>query len=325
MSNTTKEIKEVISAELKLFNEEFNRSMKSDIPLLNVVTKYVLKRKGKQIRPILVFLSAKLIGEVNKSTYVAATLMEIVHTATLIHDDVIDDAHERRGFLSINALWKSKIAVLLGDYMLSKSLQIAVENKEFDIMEITNDSVQGMIKGELLQIQKTRKLNITEEEYFSIIEKKTATLLAACTGSGARSVTSDKDTIEKMKLFGRYIGIAFQIKDDLFDYEKNSFTGKPAGNDIQEKKLTLPLIYSLYNAEKKEQKEILKLINKKSSNRDTYQRVIEFVHKHNGVKYTRNKMMEYKDKSLEVLHQFEDNESRKSLEKLVNYIVERKK
>lgn len=325
MKYKSKDIKEVIGTELKQFNKEFDRSMKSNIPLLNIVTNYILKRKGKQIRPILVFLSAKLIGEVNRSTHVAATLMEIVHTATLIHDDVIDDAHERRGFLSINALWKSKIAVLLGDYMLSKSLQIAVENKEYEIMEITNDSVQEMIKGELLQLQKTRKLNITEEEYFSIIEKKTATLLAACTGSGARSVTTDKSVVDKMKLFGRYIGIAFQIKDDLFDYEKDSSTGKPAGNDIQEKKLTLPLIHSLYNADKKERKEIIKLINKKSSKRDTYQRVIQFVHKHNGVEYTRDKMIEYKEKSLEVLVQFDDNESRKTLEKLVNYIVERKR
>lgn len=322
---TTQEINTVIKDELKRFNNEFNASMKSDIRLLNIVTSYLLKRKGKQIRPVLVFLSAKLNGTVNKSTYIAAMLMEIIHTATLVHDDVIDDAHERRGFLSINALWRSKIAVLLGDYMLSKSLQIAVENKEFDIMAITNDSVQEMIKGELLQIQKTRKLNITEEEYFSIIEKKTATLLAACTGSGTRSVTSDEKIVNKMKLFGMEIGTAFQIKDDLFDYEKGSLIGKPVGNDIQEKKLTLPLIHSLEKASKSESKKIIKLINKKASKRDTYKEVIQFVHKHHGVEYARTKMIEYRDKSLEILKEFPNNESRKSLEKLVNYIVERKK
>lgn len=323
--NPVKDIKSAIYQELKEFNTEFSASMKSDVSLLNIVTNYLLKRKGKQIRPILVFLSAKLIGEVNRSTHVAAMLMEIVHTATLVHDDVIDDAHERRGFLSINALWRSKIAVLLGDYFLSKSLQIAVENKEFAIMEITNASVQEVIKGELLQIQKTRKLNITESEYFSIIEKKTATLLAACTGSGARSVTDDIKIVEQLKDFGMNIGIAFQIKDDLFDYEENSKTGKPVGNDIQEKKLTLPLIHALENTGKSEKKEIIRLINKKASKKETFSKVYDFVHQNQGVTYARSKMMEYRDKSLAILEDFSDNEAKKSLIKLVNYIVERKK
>lgn len=323
--DTVKEIKSVIKQELADFNEEFSKSMKSDIALLNIVTNYLLRRKGKQIRPLLVFLSAKLIGEVNKSTHVAAMLMEIVHTATLVHDDVVDDAHERRGFLSINALWRSKIAVLLGDYLLSKSLQITVENKEFSIMEITNSSVQEVIKGELLQIQKTRKLNITEEEYFSIIEKKTAALLSACTGSGARSVTSDIEIVDKLKTFGMHIGIAFQIRDDLFDYEENPKTGKPVGNDIKEKKLTLPLIHSLENADRSERKKIIHLIHKKSSKQDTFKKVYEFVHQHNGVNYTQEKMMEYKNKALEILNGFPNNDAKMALEKLVQYIVERKK
>ncbi len=323
--DAVKEIKYSINQELTEFHKKFSASMKSDIALLNIVTNYLLKRKGKQIRPILVFLAAKLIGEVNQSTHVAAMLMEIIHTASLVHDDVIDDAHERRGFLSINALWRSKIAVLLGDYLLSKSLQIAVENKEFAIMEITNDSVQEMIKGELLQIQKTRKLNITETEYFSIIEKKTATLLAACTASGARSVTADMKTVEKLKNLGINIGIAFQIKDDLFDYEKNSKTGKPIGNDIKEKKLTLPLIYSLEQANKSEKRNIIHLINKKGSKRDTFSKIYDFVHEKNGVHYACKKMMEYRDNSLAILNDFPDSEAKKALEQLVNYIVERKK
>jgi octaprenyl-diphosphate synthase len=323
--NSLNKIKSPIYQDLTEFEEKFSSSMKSEISLLNIVTNYLLKRKGKQIRPILVFLSAKLVGEVNKSTHVAAMLMEIVHTATLVHDDVIDDANERRGFLSINALWRSKIAVLLGDYLLSKSLQIAVENKEFAIMEITNNSVQQVIKGELQQIQKTRKLNITESEYFSIIEKKTATLLAACTGSGARSVTEDRNIVDKLKDFGMNIGIAFQIKDDLFDYEENSKTGKPKGNDIQEKKLTLPLIHALDNATKSEKRKIIRLINKKSSKKDTFKQIYEFVHSNHGDSYARSKMMEFKEKSLSILEDFSDSDAKNSLTDLVNYIVERKK
>lgn len=322
---TTEEIKKVISSELKEFNHEFSKSMKSNISLLNIVTNYLLKRKGKQIRPVLVFLCAKLIGVPGKSTQIAASLIELLHTATLVHDDVVDDANERRGFLSINALWKSKIAVLLGDYLLAKGLLLSVQHKEYDILEITSEAVREMSEGELLQIQKTRKLNITEEEYFEIITKKTATLLAACTASGARSVTDDKEIIQKMKDFGLNLGIAFQIKDDLFDYEKGSVTGKPKGNDIKEKKLTLPLIHALENTNTKRKKQILKLISKKSSKRNTYDAVFEFVHEEKGVEYAQNKMSEYKNKSLSILSEFQESESRNSLEKLVNYIVDRKK
>lgn len=323
--STLDEIKQVIKAELKQFDQEFHSSMKSNIPLLNIVINYLLRRKGKQIRPILVFLSAKLISEVTASTYTAAKLVELLHTATLVHDDVVDDSNERRGFFSINALWRSKIAVLLGDYLLSRGLLVALQSNEFDLLRISNEAVQEMIEGEILQIQKTRKLNITEDEYFEIIRKKTATLLASCTANGARSVTDNPEIVSKMKEFGINLGIAFQIKDDLFDYEKTSIIGKPKGNDIKEKKLTLPLIASLNNCEKKKRKEIINLINKKSSKRDTYNRVFEFVHENKGLEYATQKMYEYRDNSLKILYSFPQNDVRDSMEKLINYVVERKK
>ncbi|MBN1118160.1 MAG: polyprenyl synthetase family protein [Bacteroidales bacterium] len=323
--NTVKEIQQVVKEELKVFNTKFDDSMKSKIPLLNIVTNYLRRRKGKQVRPLLVFLSAKLIDEVSESTYTAAILIELLHTSTLVHDDVVDDAHERRGFLSINALWRSKIAVLLGDFLLAKGLLISIENNEFDLLKITSEAVQEMIEGEMHQLQKTRKLNLSEEEYFEIITQKTATLLASCTSSGARSVTKDLEKIALMKEFGLNLGIAFQIKDDLFDYEANSVTGKPKGNDIKEKKLTLPLIAALNNSPKNEKRKIINLINKKSSKRDTYMQVIKFVNEYNGIDYARNKMFEFRDKALSNLESFKDSDSKKALIALVNYIVERRK
>ncbi len=316
-------IKLPVSEELNRFNKLFSKTMKSKVPLLNIITNYVLKRKGKQIRPLLVFLTAKVIGDITNSTYTAATLIELLHTATLVHDDVVDDSYERRGFLSINALWKSKIAVLLGDYLLAKGLLISVETKEYEILEIVSDAVKEMSEGELLQIQKAKNLNISEEEYFEIIRKKTATLIAACAASGARSVTKDKKEIEKMKEFGIKIGIAFQIKDDLFDYEKTTITGKPKGNDIQERKLTLPLIVSLSNANSSERKEILKLISKKSSKRLTYSKIYDFVHKNGGLDYAHEKLIENRDQALNILKEFAPNEALDSLIMLVNFIVER--
>jgi octaprenyl-diphosphate synthase len=299
--------------------------MKSNIPLLNIVTNYLLRRKGKQIRPMLVLLSAKLISGVTNSTYIAAKLIELLHTATLVHDDVVDDSNERRGFLSINALWRSKLAVLLGDYLLSRGLLTALESGEFDLLRITSEAVREMSEGEILQMQKTRKLNLTEEEYFEIIRKKTATLLSSCTASGARSVTSDEQIVGKMKEFGINLGIAFQIKDDLFDYEKTTITGKPKGNDIKEKKLTLPLIAALHNCDKKKRTEIIRLINKKSSKRDTYSTVFKFVHEYKGIEYATQKMYEFHKNSIKILHEFPQNEVRDALEKLMNYVVERKK
>jgi octaprenyl-diphosphate synthase len=322
---TTKKIKAIISTELEDFNKEFSKSMKSKVPLLNIITNYVLRRKGKQIRPVLVFLAAKIIDTPNKPTQIAASLVELLHTATLVHDDVVDDAMERRGFLSINALWRSKIAVLLGDYLLSKGLLLAVEYKQFELLEIVSEAVKEMSEGELLQLQKTRKLNITEKEYFEIITKKTATLLAACTASGARSVTNDIQQIEKMKQIGLNLGIAFQIKDDLFDYEKTSITGKPKGNDIKEKKLTLPLIFALESAPHKTRKEIINLIHKTSSKRNTYDTIYKFVHEYNGVDYSKKKLEEYKQNALALLKDFPASEALESMKELVNYIVERKK
>ncbi len=323
--DTINKIKEVIKDDLKLFNKDFSKTMKSNVPLLDIITKYQLRRKGKQIRPILVFLSAKLIGTPNESTSVAASLIELLHTATLVHDDVVDDAMERRGFLSINALWRSKVAVLLGDYLLSRGLLLTVEKKKYELLEIVSEAVKEMSEGELMQIQKTRKLNITESEYFDIITKKTATLLAACTACGARSVTTNEEIIEKMKTIGTNLGIAFQIKDDLFDYESNTFTGKPKGNDIKEKKLTLPLIAALNNAPSSEQKNIKRLINKSSSKRNTYTTVIDFVQKYKGVDYAKEKMNEYKIKAIDLVEEFPPNEASTSLKELIKYITERAK
>jgi octaprenyl-diphosphate synthase len=323
--NELNSISKSVSSELKEFSEIFRKSMKSDVPLLNIITNFLLRRKGKQIRPLLVFLTAKLNGKVTSSTYSAASLIELLHTATLIHDDVVDESFERRGFLSINAIWKSKIAVLLGDYLLSRGMLLAVAHKEYDILHIVSDAVREMSEGELLQIQKSRKLNLSEEDYLKIIHKKTATLIAACTACGARSVTTEEAIISKMRIFGENLGIAFQIKDDLFDYESMTFAGKPKGNDIQEKKLTLPLIFSLANADIIKKRKIIHLINTMSSNSDTYKKVFEFVHEQKGVEYARKKMMEYHEVSMKILDSYPESDTRKSLKLLVDYIVERKK
>jgi len=311
--------------ELKQFDKTFADTMRSNIPLLNIIINYVIRQKGKKIRPLLIFLSAKLNGNINDSTYTAASLAELLHTATLIHDDVVDESYERRGFLSINALWKSKIAVLFGDYLLAKGLMLSVKKQEYEMLGIFTNAVSEMIEGELLQIQKSRKLDLCEEEYFDIIRKKTAALIAACTASGAHSVTNNPGKIELMKEFGLKIGQAFQIKDDLFDYEKHSLIGKPKGNDIQEKKLTLPLIASLEKASKEEKQKIKNLINKKSSKRTTYKYVFEFVHQYKGVEYARNKMYSLHDQAIEMLMSYPESEVRSSMVDLVNFIVERNK
>ncbi len=323
--STLNKISAPVQTELKKFDKVFSAIMKSKIPLLNIITNYVIRRKGKQIRPLLIFLSAKLNGEVNDSTYTAASLAELLHTATLIHDDVVDESFERRGFLSINAIWKSKIAVLLGDFLLSKGMILSVEKKEYEILGIFSGAVREMIEGELFQIQKSRKLNICEEEYFDIIRKKTATLISACTESGTRSVTEDFEKIQLMKEFGLKIGIAFQIKDDLFDYETHSLIGKPKGNDIQEKKLTLPLIASLDKASRNEKRRIIMLINKKSSKRDTYNEVFQFVHQNKGVEYAKEKMYTLHEEAQQILMKYPESQIRSVMIDLVNYIVERNK
>ncbi len=324
MSNI-KEIKALIGPEMKEFEGFFKKAVKTKVPLLDIVMNYIIRRKGKQMRPMFVFLTAKLIGEVNNSTYTAATLIELMHTATLVHDDVVDDADKRRGFFSINALWKSKIAVLTGDFLLSKGLLLAIENKEFELLEIVSEAVKEIAEGELLQIEKSRKLDITEETYFEIIYKKTATLIASCTASGAKSAKANDGEMQKLKEFGKYAGIAFQIKDDLFDYQKTNLTGKPTGNDIQEKKMTLPLIYALNNSDKSEKRKILKIIQRHNSNKEKVGEVIDFVKSKGGLKYTEQKMLEYKDKAIEILVDFLESPAKKALTNLVEYITTRDK
>jgi octaprenyl-diphosphate synthase len=324
MSSVDK-IKAPIASEMKTFEKEFRSTMKTKVPLLNIITNYILRRNGKQMRPMFVFLSAKLNGEINYSTYSAASLIELMHTATLIHDDVVDEAYQRRGFFSINALWKNKIAVLVGDYLLSRGLLLAVNNKEFKLLEIVSEAVKEMSEGELLQIEKSKKLDITEEVYFDIIRKKTATLIAACAASGASSVNAEDEKIEKMKLFGEHIGIAFQIKDDLFDYQKTATIGKPTGNDIKEKKLTLPLIYTLQNSSKSEINWALKIIKKHNNDKTKVDELIKFVNNQGGIAYTEKVMYEYRDKALKVLEEFPDNEARASLKEFVLYTTSRKK
>jgi len=323
--STIKSIHAPIHEEMKKFNAFFSTSMKSAVPLLNIITNYILRRKGKQMRPMFVFLSAKLHGEIGDSSYTAATLIELLHTATLIHDDVVDDSIERRGFFSINALWKSKIAVLIGDYLLARGLLVAVENKEFELLEIVSGAVREMSEGELLQIQKSRKLNITEREYFEIIRKKTATLIAACSACGTKSVGANGEVINKMKDFGENVGIAFQIKDDLFDYQKTGILGKPTGNDIKEKKITLPLIHSLENSRFSEKRKILNLIRRHNRNSLKVMEIIQFVQANGGIEYSVQKMNEYRDRALDILSQFPDNEAKNSLTELVHYTTSRER
>src|SRR3972149_738278 len=325
MSITLDNIKTPVKEEMEKFQPFFKASMKTDVPLLNIVIQYLLKRKGKQMRPLLVFLSAKLFGNTNHSTYIAASLIELLHTATLVHDDVVDDSMERRGFFSINALWKSKIAVLLGDFLLSKGMLLAITHKEYELLNIVSDAVKEMIEGELYQIQKVRKLNITEEEYFNIIRKKTATLIASCAACGAKSAGMDDLIVQKMKNFGENTGIAFQIKDDLFDYEGSNSTGKPGGDDLKEKKLTLPLLYSLSQVGKPEARKIRTTIKNKNHKKKTHQYIIDFVSSNGGLDYARQKMNEYKSNALHILNEFPDNESRNSLIELVEYTTIRKK
>jgi octaprenyl-diphosphate synthase len=318
-------IKSPVAREMDDFESFFSKTMRSEIPLLKIILNYIIRRKGKQMRPMLIFLTAKLNGEICESTFVAATLIELVHTTSLVHDDVVDDAHERRGFLSINSLWNSKIAVLLGDYLLSKGLLICVEKKSFDMLQILSEAVKSMSEGELLQLQKSRKLNIKEDDYFTIIRMKTAALIAACTASGAKSVTENMEIVQKMKEFGENIGIAFQIKDDLLDYGGDSLTGKALGNDIKEKKITLPLIHALEQVNYSTRNKILKIIGNKEKSRDEIQEVIHFVIENGGMEYSEFKMHLYRDKALAILNTYPDSEVRSSLQEFVLYTTSRNK
>lgn len=319
------EIREPIREDMGRFEGHFRSSMKSKIPLLDIITNYILRRKGKQLRPMLVFLTAKMLGETNHSTYNAAILIELLHTATLIHDDVVDESYERRGFFSINALWKSKVAVLVGDYLLAKGLLMAVSENEYELLTIVSDAVREMSEGELLQIQKSRKLNITKEEYFDIIRKKTATLISACAACGAKSINSDPVTVEQLRLFGEYVGMAFQIKDDLFDYQKKGIIGKPIGNDIKEKKFTLPLIHALENGSESDKKHIIRIIKNDNQNSRKIKEVIDFVERNYGLDYSKEKMFEFRNKAIRLLDNYPDNKAKDSLIKLVNFTVSREK
>lgn len=307
------------------FEGRFRSSMRSEVALLDKITHYIVKRKGKQMRPMFVFLTAKMLAGTNDQTYRAATLIELLHTATLVHDDVVDDADKRRGFFSINALWKNKVAVLVGDYLLSRGLLLAVKHKDYHLLEITSNAVQEMSEGELLQMEKARKLDITEEVYFDIIRQKTASLIASCCASGAASVTEDKAVIEQMRLFGETVGVAFQIRDDLFDYGSSKDIGKPTGIDIKEKKMTLPLIYALSNSDRSEKRFIINTIKNHNTNDERVGKVIEMVRQKGGIEYTENRMKEYQQRALAMLEAYPQNEARKSLVDLVNFVIDRTK
>ncbi len=297
--------------------------MKSTVPLLDTIMRYIIKRKGKQMRPMFVFLSAGLCGVVNESTYRAASLIELLHTATLVHDDVVDDSNLRRGFFSLNALWKNKIAVLVGDYLLSRGLLLALEQDEFKLLKIVSAAVREMSEGELLQIEKARKLDIREEIYFEIIRKKTATLIASCCACGAESVNVSQELVKSMWSFGEHVGIAFQIKDDLFDYERNNATGKPNGTDIRDQKMTLPLIYLLNHSDFMEKRWIINTVKNHHNDAAKVSKLIDKVVERGGIAYANEKMLEYRRKSLDILQTFPDNTCRKSLEQLVIFTTDR--
>jgi octaprenyl-diphosphate synthase len=299
--------------------------MKSNNGLLDKISHYIIKRKGKQMRPMFVFLASKLSGGVTQSTYNAASLIELLHTATLVHDDVVDDAQTRRGFFSINALWKNKIAVLVGDYLLSRGLLLSVDNGEFDLLRVVSTAVKEMSEGELLQQEKSRLLNITEEVYYKIITQKTASLIAACCAAGAIAAKTSKEDIDKMHEFGINVGMAFQIKDDLFDYGFGKNIGKPTGIDIQEKKMTLPLIYTLKNSDKATQRQLLNIVKNHNTNPSKVKSLLDTVVSSGGIEYAVKKMEEFRDKALQILHTFPPNEARLSLEKLVHYTIDREK
>ncbi|MCX7861380.1 MAG: polyprenyl synthetase family protein [Bacteroidales bacterium] len=317
------QIKKPVQKELQEFDEFFSSYLQGNTPLLNIITSYVLKTKGKQIRPLLVFLSAKIFGNVHPSTYYAATFIELMHTATLIHDDVVDNALERRGMFSINALWKNKVAVLIGDYFLAKGLLLAVDKQEFRLLHIVSDAVKEMSEGELLQIEKARKLDISEELYYDIIRKKTATLIAACTLAGSVSVNTDETLNQQMKELGYSIGMAFQIKDDLFDFNMNNQTGKPAGNDIREQKYTLPIIHTFKVCSDKEKKQLKELLKNFKQDKKHIIEINQIIEKNNGFQYTENIMKNYIHQAKNILSALPHNEANEAMNLLIDYIIER--
>lgn len=319
-------IKLPIEQEMDLFEKKFTSSMASKVSLLNRITHYVVNRKGKQMRPMFVFLIAKMSsnGEINERTYRGASVIELIHTATLVHDDVVDDSNQRRGFFSINALWKNKIAVLVGDYLLSKGLLLSIDNNDFDLLKIISVAVREMSEGELLQIEKARKLDITEAIYFEIIRQKTATLIAACCAMGAQSVNASAEEVENMRKFGELIGIAFQIKDDLFDYGEDHI-GKPTGIDIKEQKMTLPLIFALNNATKDEKKWLINSVKNHNKDKKRVKEVINFVKQKGGLDYAVERMLQYQNEALKLLESYPNSTYKESLVLMVNYVIDRKK
>jgi len=323
---TVEQIKVPIQKEMEFFETKFKASMISNVSLLNRITHYIVRRKGKQMRPMFVFLVAKMVsgGNFKERTYRGASVIELIHTATLVHDDVVDDSNRRRGFFSLNALWKNKIAVLVGDYLLSKGLLLSIDNDDFDILKHISVAVREMSEGELLQIEKARQLDITEDVYFDIIRKKTATLIAACTAIGATSVDAEKEVVEKMREFGELIGIAFQIKDDLFDYSDEKI-GKPTGIDIKEQKMTLPLIYTLNHCSKKDKKWLINSVKNHNKDKKRVKEVILFVKQNGGIEYTNQKMKEYQQKALKILNEYPESPYKSSLRTMVNYVIEREK
>lgn len=317
------QIKEPVKKEMEIFEKKFQASMKSSVPLLDRITHYIVKRKGKQMRPMFVFFSAGMCGGISEATYVGASLIELLHTATLVHDDVVDDSYERRGFFSVNALWKNKIAVLVGDYLLSKGLLLSVKNNQYKLLQIVSEAVEMMSEGELLQIEKARKLDIEESVYFEIIRQKTASLIASCCACGAASAGADDETVAKMKLFGEMTGIAFQIKDDMFDYNTGKNIGKPTGIDIKEKKLTLPLIHTLNNISKKDKKYLINIIKNHNTDKKKVEEVIDYVIANEGLTYAVKKMNEYQAKAFEILDTFADGPYKEGLRQLVIFTTER--
>jgi len=323
--STTDRIKIPIEKELNDFEPYFKKSLRSDIPLLATILNFLYRTKGKQLRPMFVFLSAKLHGETNEFSQLAACSVELLHTATLVHDDVVDESYERRGTFSVKALWRNKLAVLVGDYILARGLQLQLEHKKYNFLHLISRAVQDMAEGEILQMKKSRKLDITDDVYFEIIRKKTASLIATSMAIGTASVTENQDTIEKMYRIGQDVGIAFQIKDDIFDYQAKGILGKPTGNDIKEKKITLPLLFVLNNAEPGERRRILGLIKKKNKNSAVVNELIQLVIQKGGLEYAAQKMNEFREKAIAGLMEFEDGQARNSLIELTNYITTRQK
>jgi len=313
----------ILRQELIIFEKEFRDAVKSQTPLLDRIMRFIVNRKGKQLRPMFVLLSAKLCGDINASTYRAASLVELLHTATLVHDDVVDESLERRGFFSTYALWKTKISVLVGDYLLAKGLLLSLDHDDFRILQLLSEAVRLMSEGELLQIEKSRTLNMQEEVYFEIIRNKTASLLASACAAGAYSVSHDEKMAEKMRIFGEKTGIAFQIKDDLFDYGSDA-VGKPTGNDIKEKKLTLPLIYTLNNVSRPVRRELIYIIKNQNKDPQKVKQAIGIVHENGGITYAQQKMIGFRDEALSVLQEFDNSEVKQGLEELVRFTTDRK-